>query len=252
VSDQNPLLSEAYRIPFDRIRAEHVEPGVREVLRLGQQRLDALASDAPGARTWANTMEALDDIVRWVDERIKPVGTLLGVNETKPIRDAYNAVLPDIAGFFTRLPLDPALWERINAYAATDEAKGLEGIRRRHLDKTLLDFRRAGADLSPEKKKKLEEMKLELAQVERKFSENVLDATAKWELLVTDRARLDGVPDQHVARFQAAAAEKGQEGWLLTLDHPSVSSTRATASCAARSTRPTRPAAGTGSSTTAR
>ncbi len=222
MSDQNPLLSEAYRIPFDRIRPEHVEPGVREVLWLGQQRLDALAGDAPAERTWENTMEALDEITRWVDERTKPVGHLLGVNETRPLRDAYNAVLPEISGFWTRLPLDPALWERIQAYAATSEARALDGIRKRHLDKTLLELRRAGADLSPDDKKRLEEIKIELAQVERKFSENVLDATAAWDLLVTDRARLDGVPESHVARFEAAAREKGQAGWLLTLDHPSV------------------------------
>ena len=222
VTDQNPLLSEAYRIPFDRIRPEHVESGVREVLRIGQQRLDALASDAPAQRTWANTMDALDEITRWVDERTKPVGHLLGVNETRPLRDAYNAVLPEISGFWTRLPLDPALWARIKAYAATDEARSLDGIRKRHLDKTLLELRRAGADLSPEDKKRLEEIKLELAQVERKFSENVLDATAAWDLLITDRTRLEGVPASHLARFEAAAQEKGQTGWLLTLDHPSV------------------------------
>ncbi|MSR36919.1 MAG: M3 family peptidase [Gemmatimonadetes bacterium] len=218
----NPILSEDYRIPFDRIRPEHVEAGVREVLRLGQQRLDALASDRPSARTWANTMEALDEITRWVDERIKPVGHLLAVNETRPLRDAYNAVLPDISGFWTRLPLNQALWERVEAYATTDEANKLEGIRRRHLDKTLLEFRRAGADLSAEDKTRLEEIKLELAQVERKFGENVLDATASWDLNITDPTRLEGVPESHVTRFLDAAQEKGLEGWLLTLDHPSV------------------------------
>jgi oligopeptidase A len=221
VTEANPLLSEDFRIPFDRIRPEHVEAGVREILTRGQERIDQLAQER-GRHSWDNTVGALDEITRWVDERTKPVGHLLGVNETRPLRDAYNAVLPEISAFWTRLPLNQTLWERIKGFAALPEASRLTGIRRRHLNKTLLDFRRAGADLEAPDKTRLEALKVELVQVERKFSENVLDATAAWELHLTDRKRLDGVPDSHVARFAAAAAEKGLEGWLLTLDHPSV------------------------------
>ena len=222
MTDPNPLLSEDFRIPFDRIRPEHVEPGVREVLRLGQLRVEALASDEASARTWTNTIDELDEIAHWVNERIEPVGHLLGVNETSAMRDAYNAILPEISGFWTRLPLNSALWEKIRAYEATEEARQLDGIRRRHLDKTLLEFRRAGADLPEDGKTRLEEFKLELAQVERKFGEHVLDATAAWELHVTEASRLTGVPESHIARFRAAADQRGLSGWLLTLDHPSV------------------------------
>jgi oligopeptidase A len=97
----------------------------------------------------------------------------------------------------------------------------LEGLRKRHLEKTLRDFRRAGADLPSENKARLEEVRLELARLNRKFSENVLDATAAYELLIEDRNRLDGVPEGPMARFWKAAEEKGQGGWLLTLDFPS-------------------------------
>ena len=221
MNEPNPLLSEDFRIPFDRIRPEHVEPGVREILRLGQERVDAFAAD-PGPRTWDNTIEELDRITRWVDERLKPVGHLMAVNETLPLRDAYNAVLPEMSTFWTRLPLNGALWNQVKAYAQTAEAKALTGIRRRHLDKTLLEFKRAGADLASDEKCALEDLKVELIASERKFSENVLDATAAWELLVTDEGRLDGIPESHKHRFHAAAAEKGKEGWLLTLDHPTV------------------------------
>ena len=195
---------------------------MREVLRLGQLRVEALAGDDVGTRTWTNTIDELDEIARWVSERIGPVGHLLGVNETSALRDAYNAVLPEVSGFWTRLPLNSALWEKIKGYAATEEARQLSGIRRRHLDKTLLEFRRAGADLPVDGKARLEEIKLELAQAERKFSEHVLDATAAWELHVTEADRLTGVPEAPIARFRVAADERGLAGWLLTLDYPSV------------------------------
>jgi oligopeptidase A len=217
----NPLLSEAFRIPFHRIRAAHVEPGTREVLTRGQARLDALVAD-PSPPEWNTVIAPLDELSRWVDERLKPVGHLLAVAETPELRQAFNAVLPEISAFWTRLGLNAGLWERLRAFAATPEARALTGLRKRHLDKTLLEFRRAGAELPPDRKARLEEVRVELSRLEQRFGENVLDATAAWELLVEDEDRLEGVPEGARGRFRTAAEAAGKDGWLLSLDYPSV------------------------------
>ncbi|HEX9887390.1 MAG TPA: M3 family metallopeptidase [Longimicrobiales bacterium] len=218
---QNPLLSESYRIPFHLIEAQHVEPGVRQVLAAGQARIDTLAGQ-DGPRTYDNTLDALDDITRWVEERIAPASHLLSVAETPAFREAYNVVLPEMSAFWTRLPLNGELWDRMKAFARTPEAGRLEGVRRRHLDKTLQQFRRAGADLPADRRQRLEELKVELAQLSQKFSENVLDATVGWERPVDDVGRLDGLPPGALSRARAKARDKGVDGWLLTLDYPSV------------------------------
>ncbi len=219
--EQNPLLSEDFRIPFRRITADDVEPGIREALRRGEEEIEALAADdAP--RSWDNTLERLDRVTQWVGERIKPATHLLAVDETQPLREAYNAVLPEISSFWARLGLHEGLWRQVKAYAETDEAAGLDPLRRRHLDKTILEFRRAGADLPPDDKAHLEKLRVDLAQLEQRFSENVLDATAAWELLVTDEERLEGMPAGARARARARAEAEGKEGWLIGLDYPSV------------------------------
>jgi oligopeptidase A len=218
---QNPLLSEDFRIPFHRIVGADVGPGVRAVLALGQTRLDALAGDE-SPPSWESVMAPLEALGRWVDERIKPVGHLLAVAETPELREAYNAVLPDISAFWTRLGLNEALWGRLQAYAETPEARGLEGLLRRHLDKTILEFRRAGAELSPERKARLEALKVELSQLEQRFGEHVLDETAAWSLLVDDEERLSGVPEGARRRFRSVARAQGRDGWLLSLDYPAV------------------------------
>jgi len=217
----NPLLRDDFRIPFHEIQAEHVEPGVTRALAEAQEAIDALArSEAPP--TWENTMARLDRVTERLGRVITPARHLVSVAETKELRSAYNQVLPEISAFWSRLPLDEELWARVKAFAATEEAAGLSGVRRRHLDKTVREFERAGADLPPEAKARLQELRVELAQLQQKFSENVLDATAAYELLVTDEDRLAGVPEAPRRRFRAAAEEKGEEGWLLTLDYPSV------------------------------
>jgi len=219
--DANPLLSDAFRIPFHVLRAEHVEPGIRQALAHAQAEVDALAADA-APPTWDNTVARLDRAVERLARRIAPASHLTSVAETPELREAYNAVLPDMSAFWSRLPLNEALWSRVQAFAGTDEARALQGLRRRHLEKTLQEFRRAGADLPPEPKKRLEGLRVELARLQQRFSENVLDATAAYELLVTDEARLAGVPEAPRRRFRARAREADKDGWLLTLDFPSV------------------------------
>ena len=217
----NPLLSEAYRIPFHAIKAEHVEPGIRQALSDAQTEVDSVSDDV-GPASWDNTLGRLDRALEKLSRRIAPLGHLVSVAETKELRDAYNSILPEISAFWSRIPLDPDLWKRLEVFENTDEANALRGIERRHLKKTLSEFRRAGANLPADQKDRLQALQVELAQTQQKFSENVLDATAAWALLVTDESRLDGVPEAAKRRFSARANENGDEGWTLTLDYPSV------------------------------
>jgi oligopeptidase A len=219
--ETNPLLEDAERIPFHRIEARHVEPAIRQALLDAQASVDHVSED-PSEPTWANTMERLDTAVELLAERLAPVTHLVSVAETPELREAYNAVLPRITAFWSRLPLNEALWARVKAYAATDEARALTGLERRHLDKTVREFERAGADLPAGAKARLEEVRVELAQLEQTFSEHVLDATAAYELLVTDESRLAGIPEGARRRAFERAKEKGKRGWMLTLDYPSV------------------------------
>jgi oligopeptidase A len=216
----NPLLVHTFRIPFKAIEAVHVEPGVKEILAQAQSRIDALAADdAP--HTYRNTIQTLDDITQRVYESLKPIHHLLSVAETPELREAYNRVLSDITLFWSRLSLNEGLWKRVKGFSETPEARSLDPLTSRHLEKTLREFRRAGADLPPEKKSRLEEIRVELAKLERKFSENVLDATAAYTLHVTDASRVAGIPEGVLERFADRAKEDGVEGWVLTLDFPS-------------------------------
>jgi oligopeptidase A len=218
--ERNPILQRAFRFPFKEIRPFHVAPGVAAILSGGQAEIDTLVRD-PGPRTWGNTLGRLDRIIQDVSDALAPVHHLLSVAETPELRAAYNAVLPEITRFWSRLPLNQELWEQVKAVSATPEATTLSGLRARHLQKTLRDFRRAGADLPPGRKARVEEIRVELVRLQQRFSENVLDATAAWELLVTEEGRMEGIPGGPRARFRHAAWEEGLEGWLLTLDHPS-------------------------------
>ncbi len=220
-AEQNPLLSSSFRIPFHRIRPEHVAPGVRTLISRAEGAVDELAAEETPP-TWANTLGRLDELVREVREGTTPVQHMLAVAESPEFREAWAEVLPEISSFWTRLHLHRGLWERLQAFADTDEAGELDDLARRHLEKTLREFRRSGADLPPEGRERLEAIQVELARLEQDFSENVLDATADWSLNVTDPAELEGIPEDAMDRFRRRAESDGDEGWTLTLDAPSV------------------------------
>eukprot|EP01036_Dinobryon_divergens_P019630 gene19630-26828_t len=110
-------------------------------------------------------------------------------------------MLPGVSAFSASIPLNAGLWIRLKAVAATVEARALTGIHRRFLDETVADFQQAGADLPAAARTRLEAIQTELAQITQKYSENVLDATNAWQLVVTEEARLAGLP----AHAKAAA-----------------------------------------------
>src|SRR5579872_4735987 len=218
-ADPNPLLSVQFRIPFDRIQATDVQPAASELLRDARTRLQAIAAE-PSARSFANTMGALDELTEPLDYAMGVVRHLESVATYPELRAAFNAVQPEVSAFYSGIPLDEGLWKGLKGYAATPEGIGLTGARRRFLDKTIDTFRRHGADLDPAGKKRLEEIDVELTQITTKFSENVLDSTNAWELIVASEADLAGLPPTAVASAKQSAERKGREGWRFTLQAP--------------------------------
>jgi oligopeptidase A len=216
----NPLLDRSFRVPFHRIEAGHVAPGVRALLAQAEEKIEALA-DQPGTGSWRDTMERFDAITEGVRRGTAPVQHLLAVAETPELRQAWNEVLPEVSAFWSRLYLHAGIWSRLKGFVETEEARKLDPLRRRHLEKTLKDFRRSGADLPEGDRARLEAIEVELSRLQQRFSEHVLDATAGYEFHVIERDRLAGIPPDAVARFRRRARSQGKEGWILTLDHPS-------------------------------
>ena len=89
------------------------------------------------------------------------------------------------------------------------------------MEETVKDFRQAGADLPDDKRARLEGLQSELAQLTQKYSENVLDATNAWQLIVEDERRLVGLPAHAKAAARRSAEAKGAKGWRFTLHMPS-------------------------------
>jgi len=210
----NPLLEISFRVPFDQIQAAQVEPAIDALLADAARRLDeTIASPEP--------LHALDTMTERLEYAMNVVRHLESVATTPELRAAFNAVQPKVSAFYSSLPLNEGLWNAIQRYASTAEARSLTGAMKRYLAKTIDSFKRHGADLPAEGKARLKEIDVALTEVTTKFSENVLDSTNAYELLIEDEKQLAGLPPAAVAAARASAESKSKPGWRFTLHGPS-------------------------------
>ena len=216
----NPLTEIQFEVPFEDIRAEHVEPAIDQLLEEARLSLESLVATDEGP-TYANTLAALEDLGEKLGYAMGVVGHLEGVATYAELRAAYNAVQPRVSEFFSAIPLNEGVWKRIRAFSDSTEVAGLSPTRKRFLDKTLDDFRRSGAELGPSEKKRLLEINVELAKITTKYAENVLDATNAFDLIIEDEEGLAGLPRTAVAAAKESAERKGKAGWRFTLQAPS-------------------------------
>ena len=218
---QNPLLDLTFPVPFDAIREEHMQPAVRSLLSEAQAAIDAVA-ESPGPFTYESTLGALERSSEKLEVVMSLVEHLESVSTTPALREAYNALLPEVSALWSSIPLNPGLWRVLNEFSTTREAASLDPVRRRFLDKSLADFRRSGAQLDDAKKDRLKAIDRELSLITTRFSQNVLDSSNDFEILIESEAQLAGLPESAKAAARDNAEQKGKTGYRFNLQAPSL------------------------------
>jgi oligopeptidase A len=212
----NPLLRVPFEIPFDQIEVAHIVPAVRELLAESQKNIDAVC-ELSGERSFDNTMRALEEATVDLENAMAVVRHMECVSNSPELREAIQTIDPEVSGFYAAIPLNEKLWTAIQGVPAD----GLSPLEKRFLTKQVDAFRRHGAELEPELKKRLLDIDVELQGLCTKFSQNVLDATNAFELLVEDEALLAGLPENAKMAAKAGAEAKGKTGYRFTLQAPS-------------------------------
>ncbi|MGI9071879.1 MAG: M3 family metallopeptidase [Bryobacteraceae bacterium] len=216
----NPLLVHRFPIQFDAVKAEHVEPAIDMLLENMRRCLTELGNPST-LPTYESILTGLDTMTEPLDFAMAIVRHLEAVVTSPEMRAAHNAVQGPVSMFYTSIPLDTNVWSAVKAVSESPEAENLAPVHKRFLKKTVSGFRRTGADLNDEGKRKLEALDVALTEATTKFSENVLDATNAYELLITDEQKLAGLPESARTSARESARGKGREGWRLTLQAPS-------------------------------
>jgi oligopeptidase A len=214
----NPLLDFTGLPRFDAIRPEHIVPALETLLARSRSAVETVANDA-SPPTWDNVVVPTEEPLEHLDRAWSAVRNLNAVVNTPAIRDAYNASLPKVTDFHTDVAQDLRLFERVRALAASPAFAQLDAAQQRLVDNELRDFRLGGAELAPDRKVRFKAVQEELAQLQAKFDDNVLDAENAWSAFV-DESELAGVPADVIAAAREAAQADGRSGCKLTLRQP--------------------------------
>ncbi|HEX2750210.1 MAG TPA: M3 family metallopeptidase [Verrucomicrobiales bacterium] len=223
----HPFLDDTFHIRWSTLTPDHIVPDITKALAEATDRLDAVCRTDRGRMTFDSTFIAFEEALSPLHEAWGKVSHLDSVCNSPALREAYNEMLPKVSEFFARLYLNESLWDLLKTFSGTPDVAKLTGVRRRFFDETMAEFRANGADLPEDKKKRLEELEAELAKTTQKYSENVLDSTNAWELIIDDESKLAGLPETARAAAAAEAKAKGigtpeHPAWRFTLKAPSL------------------------------
>jgi oligopeptidase A len=223
----HPFLTPDFHIRWSTLKADAIQSDISSALEQATAAIDSFLTQDRGRMTFESVVLALDETTRPLNEAWGLVNHLDALCNNPALREAHNAMLPAVSAFFAKIPLNPHIWDLLLTYSKTDEAKTLTGIRRRALDETMESFRQHGAELHPDKKSRLEQIESELSKITQKYSENVLDSTNAWDLIIDDPSRLKGLPQSAIdaARQEAEAKNLGTPEaphFRFTLKAPSL------------------------------
>src|SRR5437763_1944029 len=213
----NPLLDFSGLPRFGELKPEHVAPAIDALVAEGRATIERVLG---AAVSWDAFVAPLEDANERIGRAWGQVAHLHAVLDSPELREAYNANLPKLTQYWTELGQNQHLFEKYKVLAATPEYVTLGSARRRIVDDALRDFRLGGAELPPEKKARFAEIQEELAHLGSRFSENLLDATKAFSIVV-DETRIAGIPPDVLAAAREAAEKDGKPGWKFTLHAPS-------------------------------
>lgn len=227
MGNEKGFLDTAKLIDWSKLGPDRIESEIGQALESAKAEIELICQvDASGA-TFENTFLALEMAGETLARAWSRVDHLTSVKDSKELRAAYNGMLPKVTEFNSSIPLNPRLWKALKGFAERPESEDLSSIQKRLFEETIADFKQAGADLEDASKRRLEEINRDLAQKTQKYSENVLDSTNAYELIVEDESRLVGLPDSaRLAASQSAKSKNlGSEEkpvWRFTLQAPSL------------------------------
>ena len=206
--------------PFSKIKNEDFLPAFQKGIELAKSEIDAIVRN-PIKPTFENTIEALafsGDVL----DRISSIFFNLNSAETNDeIQKIAQEVSPLLSEFGNDVRLNPNLFARVKTVYEQREKLNLNPEQTTLLDKKYKSFSRNGANLPEDKKNQLREIDKELSKLSLQFGENVLAETQAYQLHITNKEDLAGLPEGTIEAARSLAKSQEKEGWVFTLDYPS-------------------------------
>lgn len=224
INAQNPFF-EKYNtphqtVPFDKIKNEHYEPAMLEGIKLHEAEIEAITNN-PEAPTFANTIVAYEKSGKFLDRVTTVFGNLRSAETNDDLQKIAQKMIPLLSEHSNNISLNEKLFQRVKAVYKQKSKLSLTIEQAKLLDDIYDGFVRRGANLQGEARNKYRELSKKLSTLTLQFGENNLKETNNFQLVLTQKEQLAGLPEGIVEAAAQTAREKGVEGWVITLHAPS-------------------------------
>ncbi len=225
VERENPLLMEwntPYGIPpFEDILVEDYMPAFEVAMQMHKAEIQSIVTN-PEEPTFENTILALDNAGAKLND-VANTFFLIAAADTNPEMQKVEAeVSPLLATHSDEIMMNPELFQRVKKVYLGRKKARLDEMQLRLTEQTYKEFERSGANLSEAEQAELAEINRALSAATVQYAQNLLAATADYQLLLTTE-QLGGLPNSVRSAAKQAAKDAGHSGkYLFTLSSPSI------------------------------
>ncbi|MCT7546872.1 M3 family metallopeptidase [Aliarcobacter butzleri] len=169
-------------------------------------------------KTYKNFVLPFQEIGESINEFLTPIFHIDSVKNSEITTKVYEECLPIISKYETEISQNENIYLSLKDIQFNEKST-LNDIQNKVLENEIRDFELSGCNLENNKKKRLEEINLKLSELSHKFSQNLLNATNAFEMIITDFEDVKEIPqsDLELAKFE----EDGITKYKFTLQMPS-------------------------------
>ncbi len=220
----NPLLQDwetPYGVPpFHLIKTDHFKPAIVEAIRSAALEINRITEN-PELPSFENSVAELDRCGEKLDQIAAVLFNLNSAETSKKLQSAAQNISPLLARFSNDITLNKKLFSRIRSVFEKMDTLGLSREQQMLVEKKYRGFVLGGAGLNKKDKSRFREISEELSKLTLTFEKNVLDETNSFELHITDRDDLRGLPKDIAEMALIEAVKRNKKGWVFTLNYPS-------------------------------
>ena len=216
----NPLLQLFDFAPFSKIKEAHFIPAIENGIKNAKKEITQIVEN-PQAPTFENTIEALEYSGELLGRVTSIFFNLNSAETNDEIQKIAQEISPILSEFRNDITLNQELFQKVKTVFDNREQFDLDGEQNELLKKHYKSFSRNGALLDDNDKETLREIDKQLSQKTLQFGQNLLADANNFELLLTNKQDLKGLPESAIEASKNLAESKGKNGWLITLDYPS-------------------------------
>lgn len=221
---QNPFFEES-KLPhgfpdFEKIKTSDYLPAFEAGIKQKEEEIKAIV-DNKEEPTFDNTILAMERSGALLTRVSEVFYNLTSAETNKELKDIEKQIAPKLTKLKDDINLNEALFKRVKA--VHDKTAGtLNEEDSRLLENYYQDFVRGGANLNETDKSKFRKINEELSLLSLEFGDHILNENNTFELIITDKKDLKGLPKDIVTQARNTALEKNKEGWIFTLHVPSI------------------------------